>query len=480
MISAMKNFLCFFRLAVLTAGIAVVAHSAEEPAVTAVGAINWDCSVPSSTFFGGYQTRSLSPGIYRHMTPFYADVLGPDKIDYHWRTQAEFDRELQFAIDAGIDYFAYCWYGEDPAAVRKPLVTSGAACVDNVLHEITWARRMHMKSALRAKLKLCAILVGIHPYTDGELENLVRTMKEDCYQKALGRPLLYMFADRGGILARVRQACRRLGVDSPYAVAMYGGLNHPRTGDAAIDALSAYAPHGYGYAAYNELMDAVLEKNAFRCRDGWATIPQFTTGKDHSPRIDSPVPWCDNPPRRYPRPATGEEIISGARRLRDWISLNRASCPTGHIITFAWNEFEEGGWICPTWTPDGPDTTRVKAFAEAARILKSAPTALSAPVKDAGAFLALVDTGIARDFRQVSYWRSERGPVIVMRSIETLPTAWGGTTNTWRVIAEARRRVRKAGFGELYLHGQGAPSVDRTLLRDLGFDSIDGAGASLK
>ena len=365
---AMKKIIC---ACLLACGLAAAAKDAEGPVVTAVGAINWDCSLPSSTFFGGYQTRSLSPAKYRYMTPYYADVLGPDKIDYHWRTQAEYDREMQYALDAGIDYFAYCWYADDFNAERVPVSTGRGACVDRHVCELVYARNMHLKSALRSKLKLCAILCGNHPYTDREVETLVRAMKEDCYQKAMGRPLLYLFGNRGDLLARVRRTCRRLGVETPYAVAMYGGRNHPRTGDAGIDALSDYPPVGDGYAVYSELMDAELARNSAKCRDGWSVIPHFTTGKDHSPRIDSPVPWCDNPPRRYPRAASGEEIVEGARRLRDWIVANRRSCPTGHVITFAWNEFEEGGWICPTWTPNGPDTTRVKAFAEASRLLKS-------------------------------------------------------------------------------------------------------------
>ena len=232
---AMKKIIC---ACLLACGLAAAAKDAEGPVVTAVGAINWDCSLPSSTFFGGYQTRSLSPAKYRYMTPYYADVLGPDKIDYHWRTQAEYDREMQYAIDAGIDYFAYCWYADDFNAERVPVSTGRGACVDRHVCELVYARNMHLKSALRSKLKLCAILCGNHPYTDREVETLVRAMKEDCYQKAMGRPLLYLFGNRGDLLARVRRTCRRLGVESPYAVAMYGGRNHPRTGDAGIDALS--------------------------------------------------------------------------------------------------------------------------------------------------------------------------------------------------------------------------------------------------
>ena len=71
-----------------------------------MSAVHWDCSQPPSTWWGYYQTRTLSPKKYRTATPYYADVLGEDKIDYHWRTQEEFDVEMQYAIDAGIDYFS--------------------------------------------------------------------------------------------------------------------------------------------------------------------------------------------------------------------------------------------------------------------------------------------------------------------------------------------------------------------------------------
>jgi hypothetical protein len=47
-------------------------------------------------------------------------------------------------------------------------------------------------------------------------------------------------------------------------------------------------------------------------------------------------------------------------------------CPTGHVISFAWNEFEEGGWICPNIGADGnPDTTRVASFRAVVEALKA-------------------------------------------------------------------------------------------------------------
>jgi hypothetical protein len=28
-------------------------------------------------------------------------------------------------------------------------------------------------------------------------------------------------------------------------------------------------------------------------------------------------------------------------------------CPANTVIVYAWNEHDEGGWLCPTWTPGG-------------------------------------------------------------------------------------------------------------------------------
>ena len=100
---------------------------------------------------------------------------------------------------------------------------------------------------------------------------------------------------------------------------------------------------------------------------GMSVIPTFSVGWDPSPRNVNPVPWCKYRPGPYAPFATEDELLAGAKALADWIKAHRGSCPTGHILTFAWNEFEEGGWICPTWRADGrPDTARLQAFRKVA------------------------------------------------------------------------------------------------------------------
>ena len=360
--------------------VAVATVVGETSAALRVGVINWDCSVPSETWFGGYQTRSLSPARYRYLTPYYADVLSPDKISYHRRTAEEYDRELQYAIDAGIDYMAYCWYGEDASVPRLHIVGGGAASCEDHLPEITWARQLHAKSALRDRLGMCAIIVGCHYYTDGEIENLARAMKEPWYEKVEGRPLCYFFyGNVSNIIERTRATAQRLGAGDPYVVSMYGAPG----GNIRIDALSAYAPPAPpkdgAFLRYPDFFRAILKANEDRAATGRDLIPAFSTGRDHWPRIERPVPWCQNPPMRYASPATERELVDAAKEFVGWIDAHKNRCPAGHVLTFAWNEFEEGGFICPTWSPNGPDTSRLEAFAKVVRIFKGEKNVTAKP-----------------------------------------------------------------------------------------------------
>lgn len=352
----------------LVAALAAADMSAATP-VMRVGVINWDCSVPSWTYFGTAATRSLGPEKYRDRTPYYAEVVAPGKIEYRHRTLAEYEREMQYAIDAGIDYFAYCWYDLHPQATYTDAVKPSDA--DGHLQEITFARLNHAKSALREKLHLCAILVTVHPYSDDELTRLALEMRELWYEKVGDRPLVYFFSIRPEPVARLREICRKLGVGDPYAVGMTGNPGTDAKRYACFDALSCYACTASATSPA-EFTDRSLAANEARARIGKSVIPHFPLGWDPSPREENPVPWTTYKKGPWAPTATADDWLASARRLRQWITDHADSCPTGHVLAFAWNEFEEGGWICPTWLPDGRvDASRVRAFAQAVKVLKA-------------------------------------------------------------------------------------------------------------
>lgn len=338
--------------------------------VRRIGAINWDAALPETTFFGRHAARSLGPEKFRDRTPYFAKVVREGEVKFPERTQADYDREFQYAIDAGIDYFAYCWY--DACPTEGSIVTNLAARADGHTAELVKARIMHMRSFLRERLSLCAILIVAHPYSDAALKQLARTMKEPFYEKVGGRPLVYFFMGKmDATLPRLRQFCREADAGNPYAVFMDNFGDSPKEDLVAADALSAYAS-AHAVSNYAVLTDEALKDNAARAKTGKPVIPLFPLGWDPSPRVERPVPWASYAAATYAPRASDGEIVEGARRLAAWINENAEACSTGHVLAFAWNEFEEGGWICPNYGRAGnADLGRLAAFQRAAWLLRS-------------------------------------------------------------------------------------------------------------
>lgn len=342
--------------------------SSEKSRIRRVGVINWDCGLPSNTFFGSYLSRTLGPRQFRDRTPYFAIETSPDTIEVPDRMQADFDAELRYAIDAGIDYFAYCWYDRTPP--EGHVTDTEAKTADGHLQELTKARLLHLASDLKDQIGLCAILITSHPYSDTELTALLKTMQESYYEKVDGRPLVYLFPGAWEpLLERLQRLCQEAGQASPYAVLM----EHWETSAeqlAKVDALSDYAgcPEG---ATWEKLVEELCKQNEYRIAQGKPIVPHFAMGWDPSPRVLHPVPWCSYPELDYAKPATPEQFLQGARRFKKWLQEHAENCPTGQLLVFAWNEFEEGGWLCPTWAPNGQaDTSRCEAFAKMVKLWK--------------------------------------------------------------------------------------------------------------
>ena len=92
-------------------------------------------------------------------------------------------------------------------------------------------------------------------------------------------------------------------------------------------------------------------------------------------------------------------------------------------------------------------------------------------------FLGLIDYAIARYFHQPEYWRKDGKLFFSIYNVPYLWQTWGkDAAKVKAAFAEARKRVRDAGLGELHLNGQG---VRPELLREiepLGFDSFTDYG----
>lgn len=330
-----------------------------------IGAINWDAALPRDTYFGRWAAQSLSAPQFRHRVPYFARIAD-GAVQFPPRSQADFDRELTYAADAGIDYFAYCRYTDTVLDHPQNEVERTAGW-----HELNFASHMHRRSALRSRIGYCLILRP-SKMNDADFAALPDELAADCYVKLDGRPLVYIFGGEPGDLLpgrlRLRDVMRRRGAPEPYFVVL--GCNLHTAGLAEADAVSHYAICPTDCARYGDLAQRVMDANLDAARTGLPVIPTFSTGWDPSPRILSPVPWTSYKPGAYSE-AAPDELTAALVQFAEFTAAHRDAFPTGHILTFAWNEFEEGGWLCPTRRADGtPNTARLDAFAHALRDIR--------------------------------------------------------------------------------------------------------------
>ncbi|MBQ9544098.1 MAG: hypothetical protein IJV00_03095 [Clostridia bacterium] len=335
-----------------------------------IGVINWDCALPEDTYFGRYAIRSLSDPVYKDRIPYYADMSGDGRIAFRRKTQEEFDRELSYAIGAGIDYFAYTWYTDEKIPADSVVGREQGNCVDDKLWELGWARQLHMKSALRNKIGLCAILVCMHAYFDSDFCKLAEAMKQPYYEKVDGRPLVCLFGGyRRDYIERLRRFPEEFGCADPYIVFFNHGKGAlPGEDYSAADAVSSYGCGCENTKDFSDLIAREISNNEKRKDFGVPVLPQFTMGWNPMPRVDNPVPWTSYPRTDYPHPAESQDVRAEAEALAGWIDSNRDHIVPDRIHAFAWNEFEEGGYICPTKAPDGGIcTSHLDSFADAVR-----------------------------------------------------------------------------------------------------------------
>jgi hypothetical protein len=163
-------------------------------------------------------------------------------------------------------------------------------------------------------------------------------------------------------------AARTKGLN-PYCV--YMGWNPAsdfrKVKHEGFDAVSAYAMSGEQptFAGLAEAVEQGYWQHAAESNVPY--IPLVTTGWDKRPRKDNPVSWekghSYHRQETFPTRATPAEIAEHLQNGLQFIGKHPGLCRGNAVIVYAWNEYDEGGWIAPTRGPDGkPDVSRLKAI----------------------------------------------------------------------------------------------------------------------
>ena len=313
-----------------------------EPAT--VGAIRWDAWYGEPTAADGLDPcsqveRTLSPAKYHWRVPFFGEIGADGKVSFPEYTQEIFDREMEYAMEAGLDYFAYVWYLNIPGMER--------------------AHQYHAASQYNTQVKMCSIFDG-NAVNQANVREEVRGMLAQGYWRTVldGRPLMYYFSVDGEAMARdiaaYRDICAELGIPAPYAVAM-GGDKEMVTEHGA-DALSDYAIGGSGGENYKKLARKAQRQWYRTLFNGIQMVPCWPAGWNAMPRYENPVTWYDPGPGSWAADGTPEEIACMLSSALRWCGWNKGYAGANTVIGYAWNEHDEGGWLCPTIKVDSKAT----------------------------------------------------------------------------------------------------------------------------
>lgn len=339
----------------------------EDNPVPMIGNIRWDVLTGYAPFD---ELNSLSKEKYNYRAPFFTSIDENYQITGNNNSVTVIEQEINYAATGGIDYWAF---------------TTGPEMGKN--NPEYYALDKFLSSAQRNKIGFSII---IHRYDSNPWENrvdmLVKWMQEGNYVQVMGnRPLVYIYrvseleakygAGQGTLAAinLIRTKAQEAGLGNPYIVAMASSTpeslaqNKGYIENYGLDAISAYGYAGErnesnleSYAPYSVLAEQNVASWENYKATGKKMIPLVAFGRNEEPRKDTSVvyggghgPFFDNP--------TATEAAIQVKAGLDFVRNNSGVCESNAILSYAWNEFAEGGWICPTLSEG---TSKLDAIAQ--------------------------------------------------------------------------------------------------------------------
>jgi hypothetical protein len=345
----------FFLLTLIVGRTIVAQQAATRPII---GAIRWDGWHGKKDGVNDVMEKTLAPKQFHERLPFFAKVINDTTVRIDGSSPEVMNREIAYAKSAGLDYWAFVLYAENDM--------------------LSLGLRSYLHSRHRGDINFCAITEQgrFKPTDTGYINFLIRMIREPGYQMVLhGRPVWYFgfideknvretwgsFADLKRKIDSVRKELTASGLQNPYLVIMdFNADQGSRWCDSlGADAISSYvAVKNTKLGVYRQLAN---ETAVFwdSCKStGKQVVPVWDAGWNPLPRILHQTPWHVYPDKEYYSDATPDELAHHVLDGLQWLKKNQKSAQSQCVIIYAWNEFDEGGWLCPTL---GDNTSRIEA-----------------------------------------------------------------------------------------------------------------------
>ena len=317
--------------------------SAQRSENTTFGAIRWDCWYNTGVSAGNVMQveKTLSPAEYHFRAPFFANIEEDGSIKMPRPSQEIFDQEMKYAMEGGVDYFAYLWYEGEMSAARK----------------------MHPTSKYKDDVKMTIMLDGNSIGKSSARNEILSYLNQSFYFKVLdGRPLMYYYINTNNKNSNLmaaqneikyyRAKCEELGIPAPFAVVM--NVSGPESTKIYGDAISRYSVGGTSDKTFNQFIDGVQKTWESYNKSTVQYVPNLTFGWHAEPRFKNPVSWMKADENSWVPYPTDEEIynhISYSLSYMDHPSVQLLT-KINTVIFYAWNEHDEGSWLCPTIAVD--------------------------------------------------------------------------------------------------------------------------------
>lgn len=321
-----------------------------------VGAIRWD-AYQGQGDYNAVVEKTLSYEDQRWRAPWFSVLNTNGMMRIDGSVPGIMEREIDYAADAGLDYWAFVMY--------NPLPDVG----------LSRGLELYLKAKNRSRMRFSIIAHCHSALTDAdwprERNRWLEYLQEPGYVRVRGgRPLVYVLRMDDEKQADFRECAKQLGIN-PYFVQISSSWINADSKWAVPggDACGRYAAVRNQGGTFADLVGDAERLWRLTVERGMEGVPLVTTGWEKTGRKRYPPFWeltqAYHRQKEFPAWPTTNEIATHLKSAMRFVVENPATCPANAVLIYAWNEHDEGGWLCPTWTPSGiPDTSRIDAVAE--------------------------------------------------------------------------------------------------------------------
>ena len=193
------------------------------------------------------------------------------------------------------------------------------------------------------------------------IHSVIKALSSDCYLRIDNRPVLFVYGIYSipkELLDATKAAAKEAGIKEELFLVCMSTTDvfaiHTMR-ERGFEAISKYACGAFApNEPYVELAKRAYDGNIkqYDYSKTIRSIPLITFGRDSRPRIETKLSFCGDYGGMFAFPPTDEELYNHITQVTQYMLDHKELNEINSVVMYAWNEHDEGGWICPTLAVD--------------------------------------------------------------------------------------------------------------------------------